>query len=231
MEQDFEQSMRDSLEGASLDDLAPDFDKEGEWDRLNQRLHPKRRTVIPFMWSHAAAVLVGVTIGWFLLKGTGKQVVESSAQVAVAPAPIQSQPAPATVVQHDTVIKQVATAARQTAAAQPALVKTITVVQHDTVQVLVQNSTPAAQATDTPVNTTIKSAEAVATVRKPRPQAVHLLDVESGAKSMLISPEYADMPHGFLNTLQRVIFSQNAMVNNDEQSADKPYVARHILTK
>ncbi len=66
---DFEK-INERMEQASLNEFAPHFNKETEWLKLSQKLHPiKRRPLIP-IWSYAAAILLllsgGSWLAWHL---------------------------------------------------------------------------------------------------------------------------------------------------------------------
>lgn len=65
MSTDFEKMMNDKMEQASINDVLPGFNKEQTWDELSQRVHKKKKKVIPLFWTHAAAVAVGLLIGSF----------------------------------------------------------------------------------------------------------------------------------------------------------------------
>jgi hypothetical protein len=231
MEQDFEQQMRDKMDEASLKDLMPRFDKDEEWDQLSERLHPnRRRNIIPMMWSHAAAIVIGVTIGWILLKNTGKESAGAN-EVARVINTTTPQAAPTTAVTHDTVLREVvrikevpshATGIARTAA--PPII-------HDTVMIVAQSTVTSPVTADTFKPATVAASAAVATVKRPRPRAVHLLDIDNEDKDLMISADYQDLPKGALHTIQRVIFNQNAMVTADDKASDKPYILRQILKK
>ena len=77
MTPDFEK-INERLEQASLNEFAPQFNKESEWLQLSQKLHPvKKRMLIP-TWSYAAAILLLLAGGtWFArhLSSTHEQPV------------------------------------------------------------------------------------------------------------------------------------------------------------
>lgn len=231
MEQDFEQSMRDKMDEASLNDLMPHFDKDEEWNDLSERLHPnKRRSIIPMMWSHAAAVVIGVTVGWLLLKNTGKESagVNEVARIINTTTP-RAVPAPSVI--HDTVTTQVVTI-KEVPTQSTSIAKTsVPVIVHDTVIVAAQAEIKSPVTADTFKPTITVAPTAVAAVKRPRTRAVHLLDIDNEDKDLIISPDYHDLPKGALHTIQRVIFNQNAMVSTDDRSSNDPYVLRQILKK
>jgi len=66
--EDFERSLRDKMEQASLKELFPGFDKDGEWAELEEQLQPRKKRMFLLAWSHAAAILIGIVGGYFLLK-------------------------------------------------------------------------------------------------------------------------------------------------------------------
>lgn len=75
MTPDFEQ-MNERMEQASLDELAPGFDKEQEWMKISEQLHkPKWRILLP-VWSYAAAILLLLAGGawlWLVSDEHGRQ--------------------------------------------------------------------------------------------------------------------------------------------------------------
>jgi len=67
---DFEQQLNEKMEQASLKELMPDFDKEHEWQQLEQKMCPvKVRRLVP-LWSYAAAIVLLLVGGiWFMKRG------------------------------------------------------------------------------------------------------------------------------------------------------------------
>lgn len=229
MEKDFEQSMRDKMDEASLGDLIPQFDKDEEWSQLSAKLHPQRRRVIPIMWSHAAAILIGITIGWLFLRNTGRNMpAEHSVATVVTPAPVA---APSPVVVHDTVIMEHVAVKEVKARPAVATVSSEKVqMVHDTVKVYVSNTANAIPAAnELPEAPAVTPTVAVASVKTQRPRAVHLLDVDNEDKKLIINPGYQQISNGVLNKIQHVLFSQSAVVVSEDKSDEKPYSARHLV--
>ena len=63
---DFEK-INERMEQASLKEFMPGFDKEAEWLQLSQQLHPTRRKMLLPTWSYAAAILLLLAIGGWIV--------------------------------------------------------------------------------------------------------------------------------------------------------------------
>ncbi len=90
MTPDFEK-INERMEQASLNDFAPNFNKEAEWLQLSQKLHPiKRRSLIP-IWSYAAAILLllagGTWFAWHLSYTNDQPVAAQQPTKNITPTP------------------------------------------------------------------------------------------------------------------------------------------------
>ena len=71
MEKRFREMMQEKLAGMSPEEAAPDFDKAGTWEELESRLGPEKVKTIPIVkaWVYAAAaLLIGLLLGGASLK-------------------------------------------------------------------------------------------------------------------------------------------------------------------
>jgi len=111
MRPDFE-NINERMERASLRDLMPGFDKEVEWLQLAGKLHPEKKRVLLPLWSYAAAILLLLGVGvWLMLPPNGKNhdvVLQQTTPpgIIVAPADTSSNSKPATA-QVDTEAKEI----------------------------------------------------------------------------------------------------------------------------
>lgn len=236
MGQYFEHLLKEKMDGAALEDHMPEYNLDGEWSGLSDRLqekYGKQKKVIPVMWSHAAAILVGVTIGFFLLKGfSGKQHGETTLAYTSHPVPTPAaQPtsvavAPATRIDTVIIVRE-----------QPgkAIVKTginnKPLQQRDTVMVLAKSEPILVQqsAIDSSVYRSIPKAEIlVATTTRKRPQAIHMLDMRNEDRDLINTPEYQGKSKNVLTRVQKFLFNSDVATVSDD---NKPYVVRHILNK
>lgn len=73
------------MEEAKLSELAPGFDKELEWNRLNEKLRPS--TAIRPIWKVAAAVLILLSVGFAVVIFTGRPQGENSSATIISDTP------------------------------------------------------------------------------------------------------------------------------------------------
>ena len=92
MKNKLEEQMRETMDGASLKDLMPDFDREGFWNELQPAIvSEKTKGIIPVRWmSYAAAVLLLIVAGYIVTHFPGNEYVANEAgitlQKAIVPA-------------------------------------------------------------------------------------------------------------------------------------------------
>lgn len=213
MAEDFEKLMSEKMEGASLKEVMPEFDKEAVWNELDNRLAaPAGRKVLPLWWTHAAAVAAGILLGVVLIRslyGDGGSGVEENTVTTV----IKQDAAPAVVVKRDTVFIPV----------QPAMVPVKEVIvrkkqamPHEQLpvqeHVAVETSK---EPTQPPATEKAIEQQPVATVKPKKIKAVHLLDIDNENRQTALYHNDADAYHRSVFVLQ--ISAQRLPGNNPQQ--------------
>jgi hypothetical protein len=251
MENDFEQLWNDKLEGAPLKDLVPGFDREAEWNKLSEKLRPSRKRPVWLVWSHAAAIILGILITWFLMKESGGNKQEPNLQVVNAPAPVKPEdstlglPLPYPAQKPD--IKN-ATALQNPAMQNINNPKNIIVgktqkikktqqdilkeAQHNTPdnnEVAKQNNTKEinpAPLPDSNDNKTQHPPHPIAIVKKTRQQAIHLLDIDNEDRKYMFNESPEIHSKDFLNQMFNLLSSPDAVATTTQ-----PILLRSILRK
>jgi len=169
---DFEKMLADRMDGASVKDIMPEYNKEGDWHKLSAKLKPVRNIALLRWMPYAAILLVGF-IGGFLIRQSGTK----SPSVTYKQAPANTLPAK-TIIIHDTTI----------------VTNTVAVLQsknynHNIIKKPIQSTT---QGSNRPhnesqnINTPVSQQTEVAQVAEHRMHAVNLLDINNEDARVLV---------------------------------------------
>lgn len=246
MEKDFEQLLNDRMEQASLKELMPEFDRDTEWATLSQKLRPSKNRNLWLMWSHAAAILLGVFISWFLLKESrhNKPATDNPVVKAQLSSPVDKTPSLKGLVSHivpaqrsPVVRKMNKMEAIMTKRTQKNKLPKINIKQNppsimtDTNMIAQRQNEKEIkleQITDANNNKKPLPVPAMAAVKKPRQQALHLLDIDNEDRQFIINeiPEKRSA-NGILTQIQYLITKPDGFV----ATQDNPYLIRSIFIK
>lgn len=196
MEQKLKDILNRKMDSLPLKDAIPDFDKAGAWGELSSRLMSEKRQRLPLLgwWSYAAALVGGLLIGGFavhyLQGGNPKDMPGLSTTKNVIPA-VQEPNARASgtltlPIAHPSADAADAVFMRKdrSAVAQPsmALQKTVVPSKAEVPQQQLQQPVPE-QTTSIAVAVAPESPKE----HYPALRAIHLLDIESEDKTVLIN--------------------------------------------
>ena len=229
-----EKHLKDKMEEASLQELMPAFDKQREWDMLAQKLHPKKKIIFVPVWARAAAVLMLVATGWLLLYNRDNAEVINGAVVTITKPTADKK-----ALQPVGIIPAKDTSRTTTAVASNAV--NVPEYKHEKrqpVSIVPRHDTStkiALQADDRQIPTPTDSVPNIAAptlpatqvaVKKPRPQAIHILDVDNEDRKFMINEEYKGNPIGIIARLQNML-----VPNETVAAADIPNPSQIILKK
>ena len=212
---------------AHLKELMPDFDKDKEWIELHRKLKDQKRITFIPIWSYAAAILILLSIGLYLVKQSARDPNSVEKKIASAPIPVEKKAIvlPSKPLLIDSIKKAI-----------PVLQKNSLVLfkikkastANETATFLAQNVEPITtqpaileKKIDSPA-----SPKNVAAVKKPRPQAIHILDMENEDRAFMINKDYSGNPTGIVGRLQNLFVKPGSIV-----SSDNPYPMQIILKK
>jgi hypothetical protein len=230
MKSDFEQSMREGMKGASLNELMPEFDKQAEWNQLSGKLRPEKKRILMPIWSYAAGIVALILAGWFCTKHhtPEKTLVKNTPVQAPVPPPI-NEPQPTNqvpaLVPHSVsapVVKQTTVAANEPKIKRQGRIKTANQsipigdtgllfsvhLQPGPTQLMITDSTIIFPAQSQPKTIT-------AAVKKTRPHAVNVLDIDNEDRQFMITEApVGTYANPFLAKLHSVI-TQDAIAGSD----------------
>lgn len=223
METGMEKYLKEKMDDALLEELMPDFDKEREWDMLAQKLHPKKKMFFVPVWARAAAVLLLVASGWLLLynrdnaeviNGTAvtitKLTADKKALQPVGIIPAKDKSCTTTAVASNAVsIPEYKHSKRQPVSIVPL---------HDSaLQIVLQaDARPIPTPTDSMPNIAAPNLPPTqVAVKKPRPQAIHILDVDNEDRKFMINEEYKGNPIGIIARLQNMLVPNETVAATD----------------
>lgn len=214
MGNDFEKMMNEKMEGASLEELMPDFDKQATWEELEQRIPGEEKKTKPVFawWTHAATLAAGLIIGGIIIKSlTVTNPTQQTQPVATTTEQITTGE-PEIIVKTDTVFitKEVPAAPVETPV-QKAITPKPTQPKQETF--IAQEETPKQkenkeQTIQPIIQEEIKKPQQAVAVASKQKQVkpIHLLDIDNEDR-------------------------QDALYNNDPSAAKRSGFALHISTK
>jgi hypothetical protein len=218
--EDFERSMKEQMEHVSLTDLVPGFDNDTVWKAIDQKLRPRRRVLVLSVWSHVAAVLLGLLAGWFLLR---KNNVHPDTQNMTTTASHPSPTAPAAgapAISHATPANT--QDARLPAACQHKVLSG-SISEHNKVRVYDTAAVAKVSLADhnpeavLPVSVTVKH----------RQRAVSVLDIDNEDRQRIVRDRPGSwQPPGIIDEIQAQLVNTEGFA-----SSDKQYVLRALLTQ
>lgn len=108
-----ELAIRDQIESASLEDLMPDFDREGTWEKISVQLQqeqPAKKKILWWYMPAAAAIVLGIFIAYFFFNDNKEIVsqqtalvhtnIKPKASIVSADMPLQKADTVRTIAQH-----------------------------------------------------------------------------------------------------------------------------------
>lgn len=209
MAKDFEKLVNEKIEGASLKDVMPDFDKEAMWNELDNRLPvPAGRKVLPLWWTHTATVAAGILLGVVLIRSLyGGGIDDNAATTAV-----KQDAAPVVVVKRDTVFVPV----EPSGPTKGPIVENKQPGPHQQVPVQQQIAVETLQEpTRQPVAEKTMEQQPIAQSKPKKIKAVHLLDIDNENRQAALYHNDANAHHRTGFALQ--ISTQRLPVNNPQQ--------------
>lgn len=229
MATDFEQHFKETLDAGGINNAAPQFDKEAEWNELKSRLiHRPKRKLWP-VWSHAAALLAGIIVCWFLMRQWGGSTKAEQSIVVMPTTTVhpENKPDAANTAPHAVIGQPTPIPAAQVA--RPATVTAKFIVakaNKDTATVAAVNQAMQDQITAKPALPQPMPL-ASAPVKKPRPVAIHVLDIENEDRQFMIQE---GSKVGSASIIAKI---QNRFAKPDEVAAanDRPYPLLILLGK
>ena len=229
--EDFERSLRDKMEQASLKELFPGFDKDGEWAELEEQLQPRKKRMFLLAWSHAAAILIGIVGGYFLLKEFYPK--SSTEQVTINVPPSQKIKPNQNTLQVTDTLKRETVLTKKIKTWHPLTDKGV--IKHRTTDTLnnslVQNNEPGKNVQknrDSSYDVPRQPVYTIATTIKHRQQAISMLDVMNEDRQFMINEQLEGVPRSkIFNQIQHQIANTEGFAASD----DKPYVLRLLFAK
>jgi hypothetical protein len=198
-----EKNIKELLEGASLQDLAPDFDRDEVWavmqERMPQAEPAKQKRVWLGWYSHAAAVVLGIllTYGFFSLRqtsGNGENLAaDYNKRRQVAPRIEKGRELEWRKLQrsNDSLKSLLAsleqTQLRTTIDPEPAIQQSVPAA-HLAQQQAQKKALPAPEAQQDPIAPQPEEIHVAANTPAPKLKVTHYMDVENEDQSIMVRP-------------------------------------------